>query len=353
MADDFRQGSAPFFRQSDTQFSATLHRISALCILLILPLVHYGARVLLMVIFGIIGAVLSEMIWQLISKKPHTVTDLNAVEIGITCALLMPACAHYQLAIFTAAVAVLVGKMPFGGAYRTPFVPSAVGYCMAAVCFPEETFTYPLLNENVSTKVFVFSNEAVKTGYSQLALLRQGEDPFTHLNEYILGEVTGPLGTTAVLLLIVAAVWLFIGGNLAWQCVISFSLAAMAVSFGVPYHTAGSLTYIFYDLLGGSTFFCCIFMVACPNYCPKLSTARYIWGAVCGVLAVIIQHFGANEAGGAFAVLIMSPFANAFDRMVWYFRSRGISYKSVKRDATERLRYRMKTQQERELDEIQ
>lgn len=353
MADDFRQASAPFFRQSDTQFSATLHRISALCMLLILPLVHYGARVLFMVIFGIIGAVLSEVIWQLAAKKPQTVTDLNAVEIGITCAVLMPACAHYLLATFTAAVAVLVGKMPFGGAYRTPFVPSAVGYCMSAICFPMATFTYSRLDENVTATLHAFSHDSVEVGYSQLGWLRQGEDPFTHINEYILGEVAGPLGTTSVLLLAVAAIWLFIGGHLAWQCVISFSLAAMAVSFGAPYNTAGSPVYIFYDLFGGSTFFCCLFMAACPNYCPKLATARYIWGAVCGALAVLMQHFGANEAGGAFAVLIMSPFANAFDCMVWYFRSRGISYKSVKKNAKERLRYRMKTQQERELDEIQ
>ncbi len=353
MTDDFKQGSAPFFRQSDTQFSATLHRISALCILLILPLVHYGARVIFMVIFGIIGAVMSEAIWQLIAKKPQTVTDLNSVEIGITCALLMPACAHYQLAIFTAAAAVLVGKMPFGGAYRTPFVPSAVGYCMSAICFPTETFTYSRLGEKSTAVLPVFSHEGMETAYSPLSLLRQGDDPFKTITDYILGNVVGPLGTTSILLMIVAAAWLFIGGHLAWQCVVSFSVAAMVVSFGVPYQTVGSLVYIFYDLLGSSTLFCCLFMAAYPNYCPKISTARYIWGAVCGALAVLLQHFGANEAGGAFAVLIMSPFANAFDNMVWYFRRRGISYKSVKKNATERLRYRMKTRQERELDEIQ
>lgn len=352
MADDFRQSSAPHFRQSDTQFSSTVHRISALCILLIFPLVHYGGRVILMVMFGVISAVAAEFMWQFLSKKPQTIDDLTAVEIGLICALMAPACAHYQLVIFMSVVSIVVGKMPFGGSFRTPFVPSAVGYCMAAVCFPDETFTYSQINENGIAKLFAFTTDKVNVEYSQLALLRQGEDPFIHLNEYLLGEVAGPLGTTSVVLIIIAAIWLFMGANLAWQCVISFSLAVMVTSFGVPYQTAGAITYIFYDLLGGSTFFCCIFMAAYPNYCPKLGTARYIWGAVCGFLAVMIQHFGSTEAGGAFAVLIMSPFAGAFDRMVWYFRSRGISYKSMKKSARERLRYRMKTKQERELDEI-
>ena len=66
----------------------------------------------------------------------------------------------------------------------------------------------------------------------------------------------------------------------------------------------------------------------------------------------MIQHFGSVEAGGVFAVLLMTPFSDAFDRMVWHFRSRGISYRSVKKKMGERIRYRMKTQQERELDEF-
>ena len=353
MADDFMQSSAPHFRQSDTVFSATVQRISALCILLLLPLIHYGGRVILMVLFGVLTAVGAEAAWNYVSKRPQTLGDLTAVEIGLTCALLMPACAHYQLVIFTAAIAILVGKMPFGGAFRTPFVPAAVGYCAAAVCFPDETFTYSRLSDEVIDKLAAFrSNEALSAAYSQLALLRQGKDPFTHLDEYLLGEVVGPLGTVSVVLLAIAAIWLFVGGNLAWQTLTAYSVVIAALSFGLPYHTAGSLVYIFYDLLGGSTFFCGVFMAACPHYCPKLATARFLWGGVCGALAVLIQHFGSVEAGGAFAVLLMSPFSSAFDRMVWYFRSRGISYRSVKKSLKKRLQYRMKTQQERELDEF-
>ena len=353
MADDFRQSSAPHFRQSDTLFSSTLHRICALGILLIFPLIHYGGRVVVMLLFGVLSAAGAESLWNVIARHPQRLDDLTAVEIGITCSLLMPARAHYQLVIFTAAAAVIVGKMPFGGTFRTPFVPSAVGYCMAAVCFPYETFTYSRLNENVTDKLFAFSsNDSLKEAYSQIALLRQGEDPYTHIGEYLLGQVAGPLGTSSIILLIIAGVWLYMSGNLAWQCVASFSLAAVIFSFGIPYNTAGSLTYIFYDLFGGSTFFCCVFMAGCPNYCPKLATARYIWGGACGALAVLIQHFGSTEAGGAFAVLLMCSFAGAFDRMVWYFRSKGISYSSVKKRLAARLKYRLKTEQERELDEF-
>lgn len=350
------QSAAPYFRQSDTQVYSTVQRISALCILLPLPLVHYGGRVIFMVIFGILTAVGSEALWNAVAKRKQTLYDMTAVETGLACALLMPACAHYQLVIFAAAAAMLIGKMPFGGRFRTPFVPAAVGYGLAAVCFPHETFTYSQLNENVTAKLFAFNyNDSLQPAYSQLALLRKGIDPFTHINEYLLGEVAGPLGTTSVVLLAIAAVWLLAGGNLAWQCVISFSAAVAVVSFAVPYHTASTFMYIVYDLLGGSTFFSCIFLAAYPNYCPKLATARYMWGAVCGGLAVLIQHFAASpggEAGGLFAVLIMTPFSDAFDRMVWHFGSRGISYRTVKKSLGKKLSDRMKTQQERELDEF-
>ena len=353
MADDFAQSAAPHFRQSDAPVFFTLHRLIALAILLIFPLINYGGRVIVMLLFGVLSAVGAEALWNAIARQPQQLDDLTAVEIGMVCTLLMPARAEYWLVLFTAAAAVAVGKMPFGGTYRTPFVPSLVGYCLAAVCFPHETFTYSRINENVVDKLYAFSsNDLLPEAYSQIGLLRQGEDPYTHLNEYFLGEVTGPLGTTSIVLLLMAGLWLYMSGNLAWQCVISFSLATAVVSFGLPYHTTGSVVYIFYDLLGGSTFFCCIFMAAYPNYCPKLATARYLWGGLCGAVAVLIQHCGSVEAGGVFAVLIMTPFSDAFDRMVWHFRSRGISYRSVKKKMGERIRYRMKTQQERELDEF-
>ena len=353
MADDFMNSAAPYFRQSDTQLSSTVQRICALCILLPLPLLHYGGRALLMVVFGILTAVGAEALWNFAAEQKQTLADMTAFETGLACALLMPACAHYQLVIFTAAAAIVIGKMPFGGRFRTPFVPTAVGYCLAAVCFPSETFTYSQLNENVAAKLFAFgSNSSLTPALSQLALLRAGRDPFTHINEYLLGEVAGPLGTASVFLLAIAALWLFVTGNLAWQCVFSFMAATALISFAVPYHTVSTFMYVVYDLLGGSTFFSCIFMAAYPNYCPKLPTARCFWGALCGVFAVLIQHFGSVEAGGVFAVLIMTPFSDAFDRMVWHCRSNGITYRQMKKRLDERLRYRMKTQQERDLDEF-
>ena len=353
MADDFMESAAPYFRQTDTQLSSTVQRVCALCILLPLPLVHYGGRAILMVIFGILTAVGAEALWNFIAKREQTLYDMTAVETGLACALLMPACAHYQLVIFAAAAAILIGKLPFGGKFRTPFVPAAVGYCLSAICFPAETFTYSPLNENVTAKLSAFgSNDMLKPAYSQIALLRSGRDPFTHIGEYLLGEVAGPLGTTSVVLLIIAAVWLFFTGNLAWQCVISFTTSIAVISFAVPYHTASTFMYVAYDILGGSTLFSCVFLAAYPNYCPKLPTARYIWGGLCGAFAVLIQHFGSVEAGGIFAVLIMTPFSDAFDRMVWSSRSSGITYRQIKNRLGVRLKYRMKTQQERELDEF-
>ena len=353
MADDFMESAAPYFRQSDTQLSSTVQRICALCILLPLPVVHYGGRAVLMAVFGILTAVGTEALWNFLARRRQTLDDMTAVETGLACALLMPACAHYQLVIFTAAAAVAISKMPFGGRFRTPFVPTAAGYCLAAVCFPAETFTYSALSENGAARLAVFgSTQSLAPALSQIGMLRAGKDPFTHINEYLLGEIPGPLGTSSVVLLVIAAIWLIITGNLAWQSVISFLSAVTVISFAVPYHTVSTFMYVVYDLLGGSTLFSCIFIAAYPNYCPKLSTARYIWGGLCGGIAVLIQHFGSVEAGGVFAVLIMTPFADAFDRMVWDCRSRGITYRQLKKKLGERIKDRMKTQQERELDEF-
>ncbi len=349
MAGEFLESAAPYFRQSDTQLSSTVQRICALCILLPLPLLHYGWRTVLMVLFGILSAAAAEGLWNLAAKRRQTLSDMTAVETGFTCALLMPACAHYQLVIFAAASAMLIGKLPFGGRFRTPFIPAAVGYSLSAVCFPSETFTYSRISEKISA---FGANTLLHPVFSQAELLRSGKNPSLHIGEYLLGEVTGPLGTTSVVLLFTAAVWLLFTGNLAWQSMTSSLAAITVISFFVPYPNVSSYMYVVCDLLGGSTLFCCLFFAAYANYCPKLSTARVFWGGLCGALTVLIQHFGSVEAGCVFAVLIMTPFADAFDRMVWHCRSKGITYRQIKRRIEQRITYRLKTQQERELDEF-
>ena len=67
---------------------------------------------------------------------------------------------------------------------------------------------------------------------------------------------------------------------------------------------------------------------------------------------MLMQHFGSVETGGLFAVVILTPFADAFDRMVWYCRSNGITYRQIRHRLSEKISYRLKTQQERELDEF-
>ena len=81
--------AAPFFRQTDTQVSSTVMRIAALCILLPMPVIHYGGRAVLMVLFGILAAVGCEALWNFVSKRAQTLGDMTAVETGLACALLM------------------------------------------------------------------------------------------------------------------------------------------------------------------------------------------------------------------------------------------------------------------------
>ena len=190
MADDFMESAAPYFRQSDTQLSSTIQRICALLILLPLPVVHYGWRALLTVIFGILAAVAAEALWNLAAKHKQTLSDMTAVETGLACALLMPARAHYQLAIFAAASAMVIGKLPFGGRFRTPFIPAAVGCCLSAVCFPAEMFTYSQISSRVTAELSVFgSNSALTPAFSQIALLREGKLPAFHVGEFLLVDV--------------------------------------------------------------------------------------------------------------------------------------------------------------------
>ena len=101
----------------------------------------YGARPAVMCLVGSITAAFCDRLVAWLRGRPHDRTENSSIPAVLVMLMLMPATLSYYIVVITAMVVVLVAKAPFGGYGHYPFNPSAVGYAVAAVSWPDQVFT--------------------------------------------------------------------------------------------------------------------------------------------------------------------------------------------------------------------
>ena len=75
----------------------------------------YGLRSALLIILTVVACVLSEYVFEKITKRESTLDDLSAVVTGLLLALNMPVSASWWMPIVGSAFAIIIAKQLFGG----------------------------------------------------------------------------------------------------------------------------------------------------------------------------------------------------------------------------------------------
>lgn len=342
-------GCAPHYNTGGRTRDIMISRLAALLLLLLPPLIIYGFRVLFMALLGVAGAAGAEALWCLIGKKEQTVGDLSAVCTGLICVLVLPASVPLWLAPLISAFAVLCAKLPFGRLGRGPFSPALAGYAFAAAAFTEYFAVYPPIFGEESTALPLFAapslGEAAFGNLSPVDLLLSGKDPNLNGAELFLAQMRGPLGTTAVLLILAGAVWLFFRRSIAWQASVSFCCTVLVFSLFFRYEAVGLMSPV-YDLFCGSMLFTAVFFAGDLVTAPQFASARVLYGALGGLLALLLRRFGALPGGELFALFIMNAVSASIDRLVWNCRTRGISFSETKKRISSRVSAKFKANNE-------
>lgn len=292
-----------------------LDLLIALLPLAIFSAVYYGWRPVLVMLCGAVSAFICEAVCCLLMRRRPTFSDCNALYIGTAVGALMSPATSYWVPAIGAAFAIIVVKMPFGGTGRYVFQPVAAGMAFLSQCMSGTLFRYPDSDTVVSLaldpKIEIVSESSLA------GLLAGGAVPNVSWSTLLLGNIAGPIGATAIAVLLACMLYLFIRKAVSPHTVLPYLgtcglLAALFPRVDTVWYISVAL-----ELCAGYLLFAAIFLLGDPVTSPRHAGGRIVYGVLAGGLTMLMRHFGRFEDGTAFAILLISVIAPIIDSASW------------------------------------
>lgn len=235
---------------------------------------------------------------------------------GMLIPLIMPIDVPLWMVAVSVAFAVIIGKEIFGGTGMNILNPALTA---RAFLF----FSYPgwMTGDKVWIEGLVKGSGLDGfSGATPLALAKL--DNFAQMPspmEMFVGTIPGSVGETSALAILIGAFILILTGVGSWRIMLSMTLGALGM--GLLLNATGGNEYTqipaYYHLIMGGFAFGTVFMATDPVSAAQTNTGKYIYGALAGILVVIIRVFNpAYPEGTMLAILLMNVFAPLIDHFV-------------------------------------
>ena len=267
----------------------------------------FGLRVLAMIVvsYAVGGAV--EVIFAMARKE-----EINEgfLVTGLLFPLILPPGLPLWMVGVGSAFGVLVGKELFGGTGRNLFNPALVGRCFLILSYPTAMSTDWLkAGSGWFGSATTWASDAA-TGATPLAAAKNGE--WALKLDLFLGNVSGSVGETSAAALILGGVFLMVLNIANWRTVVS-----MLLSFGLMTLILfkGDVQAVAWHYLAGGLLFGAFFMATDPVTSPMTQSGKWVYGALIGVVAVLIRNFTGYDEGVMFAILLGNIFAPIIDEI--------------------------------------
>ncbi len=317
---------APFVRTEDTARRMVMDVLLATVPLCAFSAFLYGMRPVLIVLFSILSAMVSEAVCCLFRKqKPTSLRDGSAAVTGALIGLAMSPAVAYWVPMLGAAFAIIVVKAPFGGYGRNVFNPAAAGIAIMSFCFPNRVFTYPMFSSFSRLSLLPEIPESELVVESSLAAqLREGATPTVTRVHLLIGDFVGPIGATATLVLLACLLCLCVRRTVSLWTVLPYLFTCCLIAWLFPCAGVGRLYGTMAQMCSGYVLFTGVFLLNDPVTTPRYWVGRLFYGVIAAIFVMLLQHIGRFEAGSCFAILMMNVLSPLIDRWSWhamrYFR---------------------------------
>ncbi len=299
---------APFWHNGSGVPERSYNIMIAALPAVLVGIAYFGIPALGVICLSIASSIGWELLINRATGRPFTVGDGNAAMIGMLFGMLLPAITPWWLVIIGSFIAIVISKEIFGGIGSNPFNPAVLSYAILLVSWGERLdFEGALVNLDLSFSSLFPLTVAKNFGAVGIADL--------NLMDLFLGRQVGGIGTTCGLALVLGGIYLLLRGYIRWEIVFSF-LASIFI-FATLFRIFDPVQYVgpMFHLLTGYTLFGAIFLATEDASSPVNFIPMLLYGALCGLMTVLIRNLGAYVDGVIFAILLANICSPIVDKI--------------------------------------
>ena len=262
----------------------------------------FGLKSLLIMVISMATAVIVEAVIERLTTRTLTYKDGHAVLIGLTLALILPPSVAWWMPVVGAGVAIILGKLLFGGLGNYPFNPPLVAWVVLKLSWPERmsVFFAPHTTDQVLTPLMALK-----------------EDPSLFYSyeiiDLFLGNTAGPLGAVCALAVLIGAAFLLYRGVIRWHIPIAFCAGVALFAAILRISNPDVYPPVIFHLLSGGLLLGAFFIAPEPVTSPVTPKGMLLFGFLAGILTMIIRMWGAYPDGTFYAILIMNAATPLFN----------------------------------------
>lgn len=315
----------------------SVERIMKHVVLSLLPICgfsvwQYGLSALALLLTVTATCLATERLLNRAAKQPSTLNDWSATITGVVLALTLPPAFPLWMAVVAGFVAIAIGKALFGGLGFNVFNPALIGRAFVQAAFPvaittwvpafsaqrftefvPTTLTAPLMMPPDIVEWVKLQAVDAFTGATPLARWKF-ENVVASSYDLLTGAVTASAGETSAILILLCGVYLAARKFMDWRIPVavlgSAALTAWLFQLYDPTHFPAP-TFV---LLSGGLMLGAVYMATDMATSPVTPLGVWIYGALIGVVTVMIRYFGGLTEGVMYAILLGNALTPLIDQ---------------------------------------
>ena len=312
---------SPNYRHPQSTTKIMGHLTVALGAVLLASIIWYGIsfgmalRVAMLAVVAVVTAILTEIAFFAFTGSKdirHDVTHSYGWVTALILVLITRIDVSYYAVVIATIVAILFGKLVFGGFGQNIFNPAALGEAIIMNSFSANGA------EEVTAKVLSGATPMTAMGSAgwnaSASVVENVITSYGGLFNMLMGDYVSVIGGSCAIVLIAAFFYLLYNDVIDWHLSVPYILTILVVSLITGFANGSGISFALFNILGGGVLFVAVFMVTDPVTSPVTIPGKYIFAVYAAALTLIIRWKAAIPDGALFALLLMNMLTPAIDR---------------------------------------
>jgi electron transport complex protein RnfD len=293
---------------------------------------QYGLSALALLFTVTATCLATERLFNRAAGQASTLNDWSATITGVLLALTLPPAFPLWMGAVAGFVAIAIGKALFGGLGHNVFNPALIGRAFVQAAFPvaittwipafsasrfsafvPTTLTAPLMMPPDIVEWVKLQAVDAFTGATPLARWKF-ENVVASAHDLLTGAVTASAGETSAILILLCGAYLAARKFMDWRIPVAVLASAALTAWLFQLYDPSHYPAPTFVLLSGGLMLGAVYMATDMATSPVTPLGVWIYGAVIGVVTVMIRYFGGLTEGVMYAILLGNALTPFIDR---------------------------------------